>query len=76
MRHNIANTLHKIAAKIDVDPSDLRGRTVQLVQEAELLDASGEYKRHQVYARLIKEFPLAAKREIAFCIEETVRDYI
>jgi hypothetical protein len=31
--------------------------------------ASGESKRHQVYARLIKEFPEAKKRRLALAIE-------
>jgi hypothetical protein len=31
---------------------------------------SGEYKRHNVYARLIKEFPAISKREISKAIEQ------
>ena len=30
---------------------------------------SGEYKRHQVYAKLLKEFPTRRKRELANLIE-------
>ena len=33
---------------------------------------SGEYKRHQVYAKLIKQFPEAPKRHVALAIEITV----
>jgi hypothetical protein len=32
-------------------------------------DASGEYKRHSVYARLLKSFPNAIKRDVALAIE-------
>jgi hypothetical protein len=31
---------------------------------------SGEYKRHNVYARLIKDFPAISKREISKAIEQ------
>ena len=34
---------------------------------------SGEAKRHQAYARLIKEFPEAKHQDIAFAIELAVR---
>ena len=47
-----------------------------LVQRARVLstdwerpDLSGEYKRHQVLARLVKEFPATAKRTLALAIE-------
>ena len=33
---------------------------------------SGEYKRHQVYAKLIKQFPEAPKRHVALAIEIAV----
>ena len=32
-------------------------------------DVSGEWKRHQVYAALIKKFPLVKKRILALAIE-------
>lgn len=34
---------------------------------------NGEARRHQVYARLLKEFPDTPKREIALAIEASVR---
>lgn len=37
-------------------------------------DASGEAKRHQVYARLIKQFPEARKKDLALAIELAVQD--
>jgi len=33
------------------------------------LGTSGEYKRHEVYARLLKEFPEVRKRNVALAIE-------
>jgi len=40
-----------------------------LCREQEQPGVSGEYKRHQVYARLIKEYPAAAKRTLGLAIE-------
>ena len=37
-------------------------------------DMSGEYKRHQVYARLIKRFPDVPRRDIGLAIELAVRE--
>ena len=44
-------------------------RTKELVAQFDPVDGSGEYKRHQVYARLIKEFPTAQRRHLALAIE-------
>jgi hypothetical protein len=40
-----------------------------LCQSQERADATSEYKRHQVYAQLIKEFPTTPKRQIGLAIE-------
>jgi len=47
-----------------------------LVQRARVLcdewnrpDLSGEHKRHQVLARLVKEFPATSKKTLALAIE-------
>ena len=37
-------------------------------------DASGEAKRHQVYSRLIKQFPEARKKDLALAIELGLQD--
>lgn len=37
-------------------------------------DMSGEYKRHQVYAKLIKRFPDEPRRDIGLAIELAVRE--
>lgn len=34
---------------------------------------SGEWKRHQVYARLLKTFPSEDKKDLAFAIELAMR---
>ena len=36
-------------------------------------DVSGEYKRHQVYARMLKKFPSTPRRDIGLAIELVVR---
>mgnify|MGYP001558843935 CR=1 FL=1 len=44
-------------------------RVKTLVSEWSGLSGSGEAKRHQVYARLIKEFPNVLKRDLGLAIE-------
>jgi hypothetical protein len=34
---------------------------------------SGEFKRHQVYAALIKQHPSTARRDIGWAIEQAIR---
>jgi hypothetical protein len=52
---------------------ELFARCILLVEEQNQNQESGEYKRHQVYAQLIKEFPLTKRSEIAYCIEEVIQ---
>lgn len=52
----------------------LLAATQQAVDEAERTDAGGEYKRHQVYARLLKRFPALPHWEVAYTIESVIRD--
>ena len=54
---------------------------LQMTQEAlelcvveERKDLSGEYKRHQVYARMIKNHPNSPRKEISWAIERAVRN--
>lgn len=44
-------------------------RAVVLCAEAESYGTAGEQRRHQVYARLLKEFPTRSKRTVALAIE-------
>ena len=49
-------------------------RWLALDQDAHAAEGtSGEYKRHQVYARLIKAHPEIQKRDLALAIELAVR---
>lgn len=49
--------------------SALLNRAVVLTSQQDSIDASGEYKRHAVYAQLQKEFPNETKRDISKAIE-------
>lgn len=53
--------------------SPLAARVRALVAEHAALEASGEYKRHQVYARLLKEFPNEQGRDLGLLIELAVQ---
>ena len=48
-------------------------RVTGLVTQISTLAASGEYKRHQVYALLIKEFPHVPHRDLGLAIEQAVQ---
>ena len=52
----------------EVDPIALT-RTRVLVQEYAKHPHSGEWKRHQVYALLTKEFPHLSRKSLALTIE-------
>lgn len=60
----------------DASGVSLKARAVELTRAAEQAfpDTSGEYKRHQVYARLLKEFPTTKKSEVGYALERAVRD--
>lgn len=53
---------------------ELRRRTIELVKAQDHPTASGEYKRHQVFARLIKEFPAAKHRDLGLEIELAIQE--
>lgn len=57
----------------DLDAYVVRGRVLCDQQEQTRPGTSGEYKRHQVYARLLTEFPGVAKRDLALAIELALR---
>ena len=50
-------------------PEELICRARTLCVEWQRPDLSGEFKRHQVFARLIKEFPQVEHRKLALAIE-------
>jgi hypothetical protein len=56
-------------------PEDLLGRAGELIDDAERNSdkaTSGEYKRHIVYARLLKEFPNIGRKKISLAIEVAI----
>lgn len=55
-------------AHLDV-PAALRARIEALTGLQEIPGLSGEAKRHQVYARLIKDFPEIPRKALALAIE-------
>jgi len=57
-------------------PDPLRDRTRQLTRQADELapGTSGEYKRHMVYSRLMKEFPQVEKRRLSLTIEQVLQE--
>ena len=83
IRRWLARWLCRLAHWIDVMPTDSRpswtatallDRARALTDKAEELDASGEYKRHSVYAALIKAFPDARKKDLALAIEQVLQE--
>lgn len=44
----------------------------QAVLDAALMDASGEYKRHQAYSKLVKQFPEESRNILSIAIELAV----
>lgn len=54
---------------------DLQARAHTLVREFEkkMRHHSGEFRRHQVYAELLKEFPSLRPRDLSLAIEMAVR---
>lgn len=65
-RYRAAKAYWYIAKVVD---SILKERVAMLMAQADLSPMSGEWKRHQVYAQLIKEFPGTQKSHLAFAIE-------
>ena len=53
-------------------PIAIMTHTRELCDSYTDLAVSGEYKRHQVYARLLKKFPDANKRTLGLAIELTL----
>jgi hypothetical protein len=63
----------RIAALTLVD-RPLLDRALALTKEADAqADVTGEWKRHQVYASLIDEFPDRRRRDLAYAIELALR---
>lgn len=79
MRARVVRWLRACAAWVEGDAAAMRvlyvpvdavlQRAAVLCDEQADRDVSGESKRHQVYARLLKEFPTRNRRAIALAIE-------
>jgi hypothetical protein len=54
-------------------PHSVTAAAKAITRDCERLDAGGEYKRHQAYAKLIGQFPDMPKRDLAFAIELALR---
>jgi hypothetical protein len=78
MRQTVATWLRRLADWICPLPppptTAVDDRALVLARMLQsMTKASGEYKRHEVYARLIKEFPAVPRRDLALAIELAVR---
>ena len=81
MAKRLATWLRQLANWIDpyrvpavtADDDPVAAAADQLCYDLADLPQSGEYKRHQVYAKLIKQFPAVPKRDLALAIELAVR---
>lgn len=63
------------AQVISAPPAELLTSAKREVEKAEALyqQQDGEFKRHQVYAALLKKFPRELKREVGYAIEVALR---
>lgn len=61
---------------LTVKRDDLLMRAIELVIAAEKIWVGGEARRHQVLARLMKEFPGQSKRSLALAIEAAVSEKV
>ena len=82
MRHGLIQVCLRCAIWLGWTPpapapllaDDLAVAARAAVIAAEALPAGGEYKRHQVYAQLLKRFPQLPHWEVAFAIEWVIRE--
>ena len=71
MKARLVLMLRALLEWLEPPAVDPRWETVRaLVEWADRLDATGEYKRHQVYARLKKTFP--GGRGLGLLLEQVV----
>lgn len=61
-------------APVQAPPDPCYARVAELVHSIDREDQNGEWKRHQVYARLVKEFPDRRKRDLAYLIESILQE--
>ena len=66
------------SAQFDWVPTPILALTEEALLLVEIEDTKpqgGEYKRHQVYAQLIKRHPESRKRDIGWAVERAVRRF-
>ena len=75
MKNFIIRFLVWLLGKLE-SPKDLPPyleRAAVLVAAIDRVEQGGEWKRHQVYARLIKEFPQISRKDLGLAIEIAVQ---
>lgn len=76
LKYYLLLAAEKLGAQvISLPPAELLAAAKREVEKAEALyqDQAGEFKRHQVYAALLKKFPREPKREVGYAIEVALR---
>ena len=84
LRQRVSLWLHRLANWIWTPPprtveNPVLARALVLVESVhQCADpaASGEYKRHTVYARLLKEFPDTRRRDVSLLLEAAVQQVL
>jgi len=72
VRNRLIRLLRWLAFLLEKNNTTLLLRAIELVVKFDSENQSGEWKRHQVYSRLLKEFVNENKREISKAIEEAL----
>lgn len=77
LKYYLLLAAEKLGAQVvSAPPAELLSAARREVEKAESLyqdQQDGEFKRHQVYAALLKKFPRELKREVGFAIEVALR---
>ena len=71
MKSYTIRILHRLLAWLEDDA--LTKRAGALTRAIDTMNVSGEYKRHHVYAQLLKEFPQTRKRDVGLAIEKSLQ---
>ncbi len=65
-----------VGAQLDWVPPSVCALTTYakpLAEAADKAPQSGEWKRHQVYAKMLKQFPHVPKQDVAWAVERAVQ---
>lgn len=73
LKSKIVQLLKRLLRWLEVPENvELFKRALELILSIDKLSTSGEHKRHQVYAQLIKEFPDVPKNKLGLVIEQVI----